>query len=69
MIALNSLINADTTFKIQKRILRNEIDDAEFLGFAIENLSEMMGFIALGNQNIKIHRDITGEMWLGLNKK
>ncbi len=27
---------------------------------------EMMGYIALGNLNIRIHRDITGEMWFGV---
>jgi hypothetical protein len=28
----------------------------------------MMGFIAQGNLNIRIHRDITGEMWFGVDK-
>ncbi len=39
------------------------IDDLGFLEFAIENFSEMIGYIAIGNLNIRIHRDITGEMW------
>jgi hypothetical protein len=59
-------IDADTTFKMQKQILTDEIDDAEFLEFAIRNFSEMMGYIAKGNLNIRIHRDITGEMWFGV---
>ncbi len=39
------------------------IDDPGFLEFAIENFSEMIGYIAIVNLNIRIHRDITGEMW------
>ena len=38
-------------------ILSDEINDPEFLGFAIDNLSEMFDFIAHGNLKI---RDITG---------
>ncbi len=62
-----SKIDTDTTFKIQRQILTDEIDDAEFLEFAINNFSKMMGFIAQGNLNIRIHRDITGEMWFGVD--
>ena len=29
---------------------------------------EMFGYIAQGNLNIRIHRDITGEMWFGVEK-
>jgi hypothetical protein len=61
-------INADTTFKIQRQILTDEIDDSESLEFAIKNFSEMMGYIAQGNLNIRIHRDITGEMWFGVDR-
>jgi hypothetical protein len=39
------------------------IGETEFFEFAIENFSAMMGYIAIGNLNIRIHRDITGEMW------
>jgi len=39
---------------------------AEFLKFAIENFSEMIAHITHGNLNIRIHRDITGEMWFGV---
>jgi hypothetical protein len=28
----------------------------------------MMGYIAQGNLNIRIHRDITGEMWFVVDK-
>ena len=58
-------IDADTTFKIQKQILIEEIEDKEFLEFAIENFSEMMEYVAQGKLNIRIHRDITGDMWFG----
>jgi len=57
-------MDCDTCFKMQE-ILTDEIDDPEFLEFAIENFSEMFGYIAQGNINIRIHRDITGEMWFG----
>ncbi len=43
-----------------------KIDDPELLEFAIENYSEMFGYIATGRVNIRIHRDITGEMWFGV---
>jgi len=43
-----------------QEILSDEIDDTEFFKFAIENFSEMMGYIVQGNLNIRIHKDITG---------
>ncbi len=52
-------IDCDTCLKIQE-ILSDEIEDEEFLEFAIENLSEIFEYIANGNLNIRIHRDITG---------
>ncbi len=52
-------MDCDTCFKMQK-ILRDEIDDREFLEFAIENFCEMFGHINTGRVNIWIHRDITG---------
>ncbi len=51
------------TCLVTKEILSDEIEDEEFLNFAIDNLSEMMGYIAKGILNIRIHRDVTGEMW------
>jgi hypothetical protein len=54
----------DNCFKMQE-ILRDEIDDEEFLEFAIENYSEMVGYINTGRVNIRIHRDIEGKMWFG----
>ncbi len=56
-------IDADTSSKIEKLILVDEIDDPEFLEFAIEHYSEMFGYINTGIINIRIHRDIEGKMW------
>jgi hypothetical protein len=41
---------------VQRQILIDEIDDPEFLEFAAECFSEMMGYISMGNLNIRIHR-------------
>jgi RNase P/RNase MRP subunit POP5 len=49
-----------------QEILRDELDDEEFLEFAIENYSEIFGYIATGKVNIRVHRDVTDEMWFGL---
>ncbi len=35
-------------------------------GFEEPYYFEMMGYIAIGNLNIRIHWDITGEMWFGM---
>ncbi|MBC8553805.1 MAG: hypothetical protein H8D23_29700 [Candidatus Brocadiales bacterium] len=58
-------MDCDTCLVIQE-ILSDEIEDEEFLGFAIDNLEELLSYIAKGNLNIRIHRDITGEMWFGV---
>ncbi len=62
----NGEISADTTFKLQKKVLIDEIDDDEFLGFTIENFSDMMRYVAIGDFDIRIHSDIAGEMWFGV---
>jgi hypothetical protein len=31
-----------------------------------ENYSVMFGYINTGRVNIRIHRDVTGEMWFGV---
>ncbi len=59
-------IDADTSSKIEKLILVDEFDDEEFLEFAIENYSEMFGYINTGRMSIRIHRDIEGKMWFGV---
>jgi hypothetical protein len=58
-------MDCDTCFKMHE-ILRDEFDNPEFLDFAIENYSEMFGYINTGKINIRIHRDIEGEMWFGV---
>ncbi len=58
----NGEIDADTSCQIEKQILNDEIQDTEFLNFAVENISELFGYIATGRINIRIHRDVTGEM-------
>ncbi len=59
-------IDADTSCQIEKQILTDEIQDTEFLNFAVYNISELFGYIATGRVNIRICRDITGEMWFGV---
>ncbi len=58
-------MDCDTCFKMQE-MLSDEIDDPEFLNFAIDNFSELFGYLATGRVNIRIHRDIEGEMWFGV---
>ncbi len=62
-------IDADTSCQIEKQILTDEIDDPELLNFAVENISELFGYIATGRINIRICRDITGEIWFGVDTK
>ncbi len=59
-------IDADTSCQIEKQILTDEIQDTEFLEFDVENISELFGYLATGRVNIRICRDITGEMWFGV---
>ncbi|MHC4270238.1 MAG: hypothetical protein ACYSTS_17500 [Planctomycetota bacterium] len=51
-------MDCETCLKIQE-ILCDEIDDEEFLNFAIDNLEELCSYIINGNLTIKTHRDIT----------
>ncbi len=53
-------IDADNSCQIEKQILTDEIQAPEFLEFAVENISELFGYIASGRVNIRICRDITG---------
>ncbi len=62
----NGEIDADTSCQIEKQILTDEIQDPEFLNFAVENISELFGYIATGRVNIRICRDITGKIWFGV---
>ena len=49
-----------------QEILSDEIEDEEFLEFAIENIDELSSYIINGNMNIRIHRDVAGDMWFGV---
>ena len=40
-------MDCDTLFIMQKQIHADEIKDEEFLEFAIENFSEMMGYVVI----------------------
>jgi hypothetical protein len=59
-------IDADTSCQIEKQILTDEIQDTELLNFAVEHISELFGYLATGRVNIRIHRDVTGDMWFGV---
>ncbi len=61
-------LDCDTCL-IMQEILSDEIDDIEFFEFAIDNLEELLSHISEGNLNIRIHRDVTGEIWFGVDKK
>ncbi len=52
-------LDCNTCLKMQE-ILSDEIDDPEFLEFAIENLSGLLSYIESGKLNIRICRNITG---------
>ncbi len=56
-------IDYDTCLILLK-ILIIEIEDEEFFEFAIENLDELLFYITAGNLNIRMQRDITGEVYL-----
>ncbi len=56
----------DTWVKTMKQILKDEIEDPEILAFTIKNHMELFEYIASGRVNIRIHRDIEGEMWFGV---
>jgi hypothetical protein len=60
-------IDCDTCLKMQE-ILSDEIEDPEFLEFAIDNLSELASYIAKGNLNIRIHRNDVDELWFDVDE-
>ena len=61
-------LNVNNSSKIEKQILVDKFDNPEFLEFAIENYSEMFGYINTGRVNIRIHRDIECKMWFGVGR-
>ncbi len=54
------------TCHVMQEILGDELEDEEFLEFAMENLKELLSYIEARKTNIRIHRDIAGAMWFGV---
>ncbi len=60
--------DADTSVKMEKQILTGEIDDPEFLTFAIANVSELFSYIVTGHTTIRIHRNDADEIWFDIDE-
>ncbi len=60
-------MDCDTCIKMQE-ILRGEIEDPEFLTFAVDNISVLLSYIAEGILNIRIHRNDVDELWFDTDK-
>ncbi len=63
-----SEIDIETAFRMYEKILSDEIEDSEFLSFALGNLSELSSYIAKGNVNIRIHRNDVDELWFDVDE-
>ncbi len=50
-------VDVDTSCQIEKQILTDEIQDQEFLNFAVENRHELFGYIATGRVNIRRYKE------------
>ena len=61
-------IDIETAFRMYEQILSDEINDPEFLSFALGNLSELASYIAKGNVNIRIHRNDVDELWFDVDE-
>ncbi len=61
-------IDIETAFRMYEQILSDEINDPEFLSFALGNLSELASYIAKGNVNIRIHRNDVNELWFDVDE-
>ncbi len=61
-------IDVETAFRKYEQILSDEINDPEFLAFAIGNLNELSSYIAKGKINIRIHRNDVDEIWFDVDK-
>ena len=61
-------IDIETAFRMYEQILSDEINDPEFLSFALGNLSELSSYIAKGNVNIRIHRNDVDELWFDVDE-
>jgi len=61
-------IDVETAFRKYEQILSDEINDPEFLAFAIGNLNELSSYIAKGKINIRIHRNDVDELWFDVDE-
>ena len=64
----NAEIDVETAFRRYEQILSNEINDQEFLAFAIGNINELSSYIAKGKVNIRIHRNDVDELWFDVDE-
>ncbi len=64
----NGEIDVETAFRKYEQILSDEINDPEFLAFAIGNLNELSSYIAKGKINIRIHRNDVDELWFDVDE-
>jgi|APSaa5957512535_1039671.scaffolds.fasta_scaffold29789_2 hypothetical protein len=60
-------VDVETAFRMYEKILRDEINDPEFLAFAIGNINELSSYIAKGKVNIRIHRNDVDELWFDVD--
>ncbi|MGR3176311.1 MAG: hypothetical protein ACUZ8N_17230 [Candidatus Scalindua sp.] len=61
-------IDIETAFRMYEQLLSDEIEDPEFLSFALGNLNELSSYIAKGNVNIRIHRNDVDELWFDVDE-
>ncbi len=61
-------LDVETAFRRYEQILRDEINDQEFLAFAIGNLNELSSYVAKGKINIRIHRNDVDELWFDVDE-
>ncbi len=61
-------IDVETAFRKYGQILSDEIDDPEFLAFAVGNLNELSSHVAKGAMNIRIHRNDVDEIWFDVDE-
>ncbi len=62
------IIDVESAFRKYELTLRDEIEDPEFLSFAIGNLNELSSYIAKGKINIRIHRNDVDELWFDIDE-
>ncbi|MBC8552459.1 MAG: hypothetical protein H8D23_22755 [Candidatus Brocadiales bacterium] len=60
-------LDVETVFRMYEKILSDEINDQEFLSFAIGNLNELSSYVAKGKVNIRIHRNDVDELWFDVD--